>query len=58
MIYVRGGLLVTLNKTKNSSGKELLFEWNAELKMIVDAINMCPPVSFHFFTTQQGKLYI
>ena len=52
------GLLITLSKTKNTSEKELLFQWNPELKMIVDAIRALPPSSIHFFTTQEGKLYI
>ena len=32
------GLLVTLSKTKNSSKKELLFQWTPELKVVVDAL--------------------
>jgi integrase len=52
------GLLVTLSKTKNTSKKELLFQWTPELKVVVDAIRSLPPSSIHFFTTQEGKLYI
>ena len=52
------GLLVNLSKTKYSSKKELLFEWNSELRVVVDAIRSLPPSSIHFFTTQEGKLYI
>ena len=51
------GLLVTPHKTENSTGKSILFEWDAELRDIVDEIKGLPPTSIHFFTTQQGKLY-
>jgi len=51
------GLLVTPHKTENSTGKSILFEWDDELRKIVDQIKALPPTSIHFFTTQQGKLY-
>ena len=51
------GLLVTPHKTENNTGKASLFEWDDELREVVNQIKGLPPTSIYFFTTQLGKLY-
>ena len=57
------GIHVQPHKTRNSSGKRLIIEWDesGELRALVDEILRIPPRRIGdtpLFTTRQGKPYI
>ena len=61
--YKEDGIHILLNKTKHSTGKRLIIEWDqeGEMRALLDEIQRIPPRRIGdapLFVTRQGKSYI
>lgn len=53
------GLHLTLSKTRNSTGKRVIYEWSPELREAVDAAKAVrPALSPFLFCTLQGRCFV